>query len=162
MMRFLESDLGGPFDLILGLPLHPLAVHAAVVLVPLVAIAALIMSYLPSFSRRYGKFIFSLAIIAQISLFVAKQSGESFAERINVEIGRHEDLGTTATFIAIPMLILIYTRWRMDREGANIGSASIRRLVSILLALSALAALTYVALAGHSGAELVWGWVSKS
>lgn len=161
-MRFLESELGGPFDLVLGLPLHPLAVHAAVVLVPLVAIASLVMSYLPSFSRRYGKFIFSLAIVAQLSLFIAKQSGESFAERINAEVSRHEDFGTTATFIAIPMLILIYTRWRMDREGANIGSPLLRRSVSILLVLSALAALTYVALAGHSGAELVWGWVSKS
>ncbi len=161
-MRFLESELGGPFDLVLGLPLHPLAVHAAVVLVPLVAIAALVMSYLPSFSRRYGKFIFSLAIVAQLSLFIAKQSGESFEERINAEVGRHEDLGTTATFIAIPMLILIYTRWRMDREGANIGSPLLRRSVSILLVISALAAFAYVALAGHSGAELVWGWVSKS
>jgi hypothetical protein len=50
----------------------------------------------------------------------------------------------------------------MDREGANIGSAAIRRLVSALLALAALGAIAYVFLAGHSGAELVWGWVSKS
>ena len=59
-MKFLESELGGPFDLVFGLPLHPLAVHAAVVLVPLVALAALVMTYLPSFSRRYGKFIFGV------------------------------------------------------------------------------------------------------
>lgn len=161
-MRFLESDLGGPFDLVFGLPLHPLAVHAAVVLVPLVAIAALIMTYLPSFSRRYGKFIFAIALVAQASLFVAKQSGESFQERVGVEVDRHESFGTTATFIAIPMVVLVYLRWRMDREGANIGSAAIRRLVSALLALAALGAIAYVFLAGHSGAELVWGWVSKS
>lgn len=44
----LFDDLGGPFDLILGLPVHPLVVHGAVVLVPIVAIAALVMSYLPA------------------------------------------------------------------------------------------------------------------
>jgi hypothetical protein len=151
-MKFLESDLGGPFDLVLGLPLHPLAVHTAVVLVPLVALAALVMTYLPSFSRRYGKFIFAFALIAQASLFVAKQSGESFQERVGVEVDRHESLGTTATFIAIPMVILIYLRWRMDREGANIGSPAIRRLISVLLAIAALGAIAYVFLAGHSGA----------
>ncbi len=50
MKLFDGDDLGGPFDLIAGLPLHPLASHAPVVLVPIVAFAALAMSYWPSFS----------------------------------------------------------------------------------------------------------------
>ncbi|NBN91820.1 MAG: hypothetical protein EBV43_03985 [Actinobacteria bacterium] len=54
MKLFDGDDLGGPFDLIAGLPLHPLASHAPVVLVPLVAFAALAMSYWPSFSRKAG------------------------------------------------------------------------------------------------------------
>ena len=53
----LFDELGGPFDLIFGLPVHPLVVHSAVVLVPLVALAGIAMSYIPSFSRRYGKVI---------------------------------------------------------------------------------------------------------
>ncbi|MEY3455578.1 MAG: hypothetical protein RLZZ92_698 [Actinomycetota bacterium] len=62
----LFDELGGPFDLIFGLPVHPLVVHSAVVLVPIVAIAALVMSYVPSFSRRYGKLVIIFAVIAQI------------------------------------------------------------------------------------------------
>jgi hypothetical protein len=49
MKSFNGEELGGPFDLIFNLPVHPLVVHGAVVLVPLVAFAALAKSYLPSF-----------------------------------------------------------------------------------------------------------------
>lgn len=157
MKRF--DELGGPFDLIFGLPLHPLVVHSAVVLVPLVTIAALVMSYLPSFSRRYGKLVIIFAIIAQVSLFVASQSGESFEERLGKEVERHAEFGETAPFTFIPLLILLYIRWRMDREGATIGSPVVRRLVSILLIAAAILALIYIFLTGHSGAESVWGWV---
>ncbi|NCX36227.1 MAG: hypothetical protein EBX19_06385 [Actinobacteria bacterium] len=87
----LFDELGGPFDLIFGLPVHPLVVHSSVVLVPLVAFAGIAMSYIPSFSRRYGKVILILALVAQVSLFVAKLSGESFEERLGKNIERHAD-----------------------------------------------------------------------
>ena len=155
----LFDELGGPFDLIFGLPVHPLVVHSAVVLVPLVAIAALVMSYVPSFSRRYGKLVIIFAVIAQISLFVAKSSGESFEERLGKEVERHAEFGETAPLTFIPLLILLFIRWRMDREGATIGSPIVRLLVSILLIGAAILALIYIFLTGHSGAESVWGWV---
>ena len=158
----LYDELGGPFDLVMGLPLHPLVVHAAVVLVPLVALSALAMSYWPSFSRKYGKPILILAIIAQLSLFVAKSSGEAFQERLNKEVQRHADFGEIAPLTFIPLLVLLFVRWRMDRSGATVGSPSVRRMVSILLALAAILALVYIYLTGHSGAESVWGWLAKN
>ncbi len=161
MKLFNGDDLGGPFDLIAGLPLHPLASHAPIVLVPLVAFAALAMSYWPSFSRRYGLPVLVLAVIAQLSLFLAKASGESFQERLNKEVERHESYGEIAPFTFIPLLILLFIRYRMDKTGAGIGSPLVRRLVSILLALSAILALVYIYLTGHSGAESVWGWLAK-
>ncbi|MFM8843183.1 MAG: DUF2231 domain-containing protein, partial [Actinomycetota bacterium] len=144
------------------LPLHPLVVHSAVVLVPLVAFAALAMSYWPSFSRKYGGPVLILAVIAQLSLFVAKASGEPFQQRLNKEIERHADLGEIAPFTFLPLLALLFIRWRMDKSGASVGSAQVRRLVSVLLALSALLALVYIYLTGHSGAESVWGWIGKN
>jgi len=155
----LFDELGGPFDLVFGLPVHPLVVHSAVVLVPLVAIAGLAMSYIPSFSRRYGKAVLILAVIAQLALFASKLSGESFEERLGKEVERHAELGDIAPFTFIPLLILLYLRWRLDREGATTGSPSIRRLISILLVISALLALVYIFLTGHSGADSVWGFV---
>jgi Na+/phosphate symporter len=50
----------------------------------------------------------------------------------------------------------------MDKSGANVGSARVRRLVSILLALASILALVYIYLTGHSGAESVWGWIGKN
>ena len=156
------DELGGPLDLVMGLPLHPLVVHGAVVLVPLVALAALAMSYWPSFSIRYGKPILILAVVAQFSLFLAKASGEPFEERLGKEVERHADLGEVAPLTFIPLLVLLFVRWRMDRSGSSVGSANIRRMVSVLLALAAVLALVFIYLTGHSGAESVWGWLAKN
>ena len=150
-----------PFGMFAGLPLHPLLVHSAVVLVPLVAIGALVMSYLPSFSRRHGKLILILALVAQGSVFLAKLSGEAFSEILNKDVEKHAELGEIAPFVTIPMVALIYLRWRMDRAGSSIGNVVLRRLTSVALVISSLASLVMIFLVGHSGASSVWGWIDK-
>lgn len=150
-----------PLGMLAGLPLHPLFVHGAVVLVPLVAIGALVMSYLPSFSRRHGKIILGLAIIAQISVFLAKISGEAFEDILNKSVEKHAELGEIAPFVTIPMVALIYLRWRMDRAGSTFGSVLIRRLTSVALVVASLTSMVFIFLVGHSGAESVWGWIDK-
>jgi hypothetical protein len=150
-----------PLGMLAGLPLHPLLVHGAVVLVPLVAIGALVMSYLPSFSRRHGKIILGLAIIAQISVFLAKISGEAFEDILNKSVEKHAELGEIAPFITIPMVVLIYLRWRMDRSGSTFGSVLIRRLTSVALVVASLTSIVFIFLVGHSGAESLWGWIDK-
>ena len=152
---------GGLFGSVAGLPLHPLVIHASIVLIPLVAIGALIMSYLPSFSRRYGKLILVIALFAQLSLFLAKVTGEAFEEILDKDMGNHAELGEIAPFITLPMVALIYLRWRLDRSGATVGSVWIRRLTSLALILASLASIAVIVLVGHSGAESVWGWIDK-
>ena len=151
----------GPFGMLAGLPLHPLLVHSAVVLVPLVAIGALVMSYLPSFSRRHGKLILTLAVIAQVSVFLAKMSGEAFSEILDKNVEKHAELGEIAPLVTLPVVALIYLRWRMDRAGSSIGNVVIRRLTSVALVVSSLASLIVIFLVGHSGASSVWGWIDK-
>ena len=150
-----------PFGMFAGLPLHPLLVHSAVVLVPLVAIGALVMSYLPSFSRRHGKLILILALVAQVSVFLAKMSGEAFSEILQKNVEKHAELGEIAPFVTLPMVVLIYLRWRMDRAGSSIGNVVLRRLASVALVISSLASLVMIFLVGHSGASSVWGWIDK-
>jgi uncharacterized membrane protein len=149
------------FGSIAGLPLHPLVIHASIVLIPLVAISGLVMSYLPSFSRRYGKVTLVIAIVAQLSLFLAKVTGEAFQEILDKDMGNHAELGEIAPFITLPMVALIYLRWRLDRSGATVGSAWVRRLTSIALIVASLASIAVIVLVGHSGAESVWGWIDK-
>jgi len=152
---------GGLFGSVAGLPLHPLVIHASIVLIPLVAIGALVMSYLPSFSRRYGKLILIIAIVAQVSLFLAKVTGEAFEEILDKDMGKHAELGEIAPFVTVPMVALIYLRWRLDRSGATVGSAWLRRLTSLALIVASLASIAMIVLVGHSGAESVWGWIDK-
>ena len=152
---------GGLFGSVAGLPLHPLVIHASIVLIPLVAIGALVMSYLPSFSRRYGKLVLVIALFAQLSLFLAKVTGEAFEEILDKDMGNHAELGEIAPFITVPMVALIYLRWRLDRSGATVGSVWIRRLTSLALILASLASIAVIVLVGHSGAESVWGWIDK-
>ena len=155
---FIASE---PFGMLAGLPLHPLLVHSAVVLVPLVAIGALVMSYLPSFSRRHGKIILILAIVAQVSVFLAKMSGEAFAEILDKNVEKHAELGEIAPLVTLPMVALIYLRWRMDRSGSTFGSVLVRRLTSVALIVASLVSLVVIVLVGHSGASSVWGWIDK-
>jgi hypothetical protein len=152
---------GGLFGSVAGLPLHPLVIHASIVLIPLVAIGALVMSYLPSFSRRYGKMILVIALFAQVSLFLAKVTGEAFEEILDKDMGNHAELGEIAPFITLPMVTLIYLRWRLDRSGATVGSVWVRRLTSLALILASLASIAVIVLVGHSGAQSVWGWIDK-
>lgn len=156
-----EDDLGGPLDLIFGLPVHPLVVHGAVVLMPLVAIAGLVMSYWPSFSRRYGGLTVIVAGIAQVAMFVAKASGEPLQKRLDMRVVRHADFGQIAPFLTLPLVVLIFLRWRMDRSGAQTGSPQVRRMLSVALFLSSILALVIVYLTGHSGAEAVWGSIKN-
>jgi hypothetical protein len=150
-----------PLGMFAGLPLHPLLVHSAVVLVPLVAIGALVMSYLPSFSRRHGKIILILAVVAQVSVFLAKISGEAFAEILDKNVEKHAELGEIAPLVTLPMVALIYIRWRMDRSGSTFGSVLVRRLTSVALIAASFVSLVVIFLVGHSGASSVWGWIDK-
>jgi hypothetical protein len=119
------------------------------------------MSYLPSFSRRHGKIILGLAVVTQISVFLAKISGEAFEDILNKSVEKHAELGEVAPFVTIPMVILIYLRWRMDRSGSTFGSVVIRRLTSVALVVASLVSIVFIFLVGHSGAESVWGWIDK-
>lgn len=149
------------FGVVAGLPLHPLVIHMSVILVPLVALGGLVMSYLPSFSRRYGKGIFLLALVAQGSLFLSKLTGQALTNIMEKDMGRHADLGEIAPFVTLPMVALIYLRLRMDRSGSTFGSILLRRLTSIALIVASLASIAIVTLVGHSGAQSVWGWIAK-
>jgi hypothetical protein len=105
--------------------------------------------------------ILIVAVIAQVSVFLAKMSGEAFAEILDKNVEKHAELGEIAPLVTIPMLALIYLRWRMDRSGSSTGSVLVRRLTSVALVIASVASLVVIFLVGHSGASSVWGWIEK-
>lgn len=156
MVSRAESNSEGVFDLVMGLPVHPLVVHAAVVLIPLAALAAIAMSVKPAISRKYGRVIISLAVVGQLSSIAAKQSGETLLERLDIELERHAELGDMAPLTSLPMLALIVLLYRLDQRNTK---SNLRKSIAALTAVSAIFAAGYIAVTGHSGAEAVWSWV---
>ncbi len=156
MITAAESESTGIFDLVLGLPVHPLIVHAAVVLVPLAALAAIAMAIKPSISRKYGAVVIGLAVVGQLSSIAAKLSGEALLERLDLEIERHVSFGNNAPLTSLPLLALVVVLYRVDKKRS---STHLRKLIASLTVPAAIFAAGYIALTGHSGAEAVWSWV---
>ncbi len=143
-------------DTIAGLPLHPLVVHAAVVLVPLTSIGAVLMALWPRFSRRFGVLVVIVAGAALVSTVVAKQSGEALARQVGVT-EQHMELGGRMPLVAAALAVLTVVFWLFDR-----GIPGNRRrpwwlvVLAVILVVVALGAIYLTILTGHSGAEAVW------
>ncbi|HEX2356851.1 MAG TPA: hypothetical protein VHI50_10380, partial [Micromonosporaceae bacterium] len=63
------------FEEILGVPAHPLLVHAAVVFVPLLIAAALAYALVPALRGRVGWAVALLAVAAPLAAWFATLSG---------------------------------------------------------------------------------------
>ncbi len=68
-----------------GLPLHPLVVHAVVVLVPLAVIGAIGISLWPAMRRHLGLLVLLVSAVALVSVPIATSSGETFRDEIGAQ-----------------------------------------------------------------------------
>ncbi len=162
----LSEGSGGPFDLINGIPVHPLVVHAAVVLVPLTALGLIVMAVWPRFSARYGWLVAVSGVLAAGSSFAAKESGEVLEGRVGEPGFDHAELGDQMPIFAAVLLVAVVALWLIDRSAPTDGPAPRRGLriaVAIVGVVVALANLLWVFRVGDSGAKSVWsGRVSAS
>ena len=65
---------------ILGLPLHPLIVHATVVIVPLAALGAIAIALMKWARMRYGELVLLAAHRAPILTFITQEAGEDLSK----------------------------------------------------------------------------------
>jgi|LakMenEpi03Aug12_release.lakeMendotaPanAssembly.Ray.scaffolds.fasta_scaffold69494_2 uncharacterized membrane protein len=140
------------FDTVAGLPVHPLVIHFAVVLVPLAALGLIVAVLNKAFRTRFA-FAFVVLIAVTVPLaFIAKESGESLAERVGIT-ENHESLGE-AFPLWVSVLAVATVVWYLiaRRDGLN----AMRKIAgAAVIALSVgVTALTF--LVGHSGAEATW------
>jgi len=135
-----------------GLPIHPLVVHAAVVMIPLAAVALLagVILY-----RRIPQ-VFGVAVIiawvAALSAFLASQSGEALAGEIGIT-STHQQWGELMGQLTITAAVVSTLTWFIRRRGWKI--LSLIGTLTTLIAAPVL--LVVVFLAGHSGAQATWG-----
>lgn len=140
------------FDTFGGLPIHPLAVHGAVVLLPLCAIALATLIALP----RWRKTFFPLTMLglglSVLFTFIAKESGEALAERVG-EPKTHEALGSILFPASLGLFALGITFFALQRTSRPKWQLQLAALFVIAGVIS-VATLTYFV--GHTGAEATW------
>ena len=141
------------FDVINGLPVHPLVVHAVVVLLPLAVLGTLAIAVRAPWRARYGHLVVGVALVATVLLPVATSSGEALEKHVG-DPGQHAQLGDQLIWFAIPLLLLSAAlTWLGRRESRS----SMLHVVAGLAIVSALAAGVQVYRVGDSGARAAWG-----
>ncbi|MBP8918642.1 MAG: hypothetical protein KBG85_02955 [Micropruina sp.] len=140
---------------VFGLPLHPLVVHGAVVLVPLAALGALAVVSSAWVRSRYGWLTVLSAAAGAASAVAARLSGPVLAEQLSIggpAFDAHQMWGLLAPFPAVALALVLPAALLVENR-----SRPVWWLLVALTAISAVAALVLVALAGHCGATAVWG-----
>lgn len=103
------------------LPLHPLVVHGPVILVPLLALIAVVFAVVPRWRSQVWWAALLLALAAPGAAFAAVQSGKAFKKALgsNEAIERHQDFGTNVLYassalavVTVALLFLEYSRRR--------------------------------------------------
>ena len=145
------------FDLVLGLPVHPLVDHLVVVLVPMFAFLQILNIFRPKLKEKFGWItVYGLAA-SLVATGVASKSGESLALRVGYP-GDHAEQGETLVSI-VALLLFSASFWMVFTEKFELPIKSLRGYVpwvGKLSALVAIAAIVVTAVAGHSGAKAVW------
>jgi hypothetical protein len=185
-VSLVDGEESGVFEEISGLPLHPLAVHAPLVLVPLLIAVTVGYAVIPPLRRWLGWTVVALSLAAPVSVLVARTSGNAFRDRLGArdqlpaelagKVDEHAGFSLTLLWlvaglglVAIGMVVLAGS---VSRRGADpapdaaeaMSAAPGRRagatLVWILFTVAVLALSTgagwYLVRTGDSGARMVW------
>ncbi len=140
------------FDTFGGLPVHPLAVHGAVVLLPLSALALALLIFVPKWRKSFFPLTLVGLALSTVFTFIAKESGEALGERVG-EPQTHEALGTILFPASVGLLALGITFYFLQRgqrpkwQLQVAGGLALAGIISV-------STLTYFV--GHSGAEATW------
>ncbi|WP_425307321.1 cytochrome b5-like heme/steroid binding domain-containing protein [Ammonicoccus fulvus] len=148
-----------PLVTVFGLPLHPLVIHAVVVLLPLGAVLLIACVAWPRLRESFATASFALLTLGFALSMVAKLSGSALAERLGLP-EEHAEWGDRTALVAFLLMIVSGAWWWIQRRAATYGATDRQEVVQKVLgglgiALS-LAVIVTTVLAGHSGAREVW------
>jgi hypothetical protein len=170
------------FEVVFGIPAHPLLVHAAVVFVPLQILAALAYAFVPFVRRFVLWLVIGLAFLAPVTVLLATLSGEAFEERLIrngtlgsgllAQVKQHNSYGDTTLYASIAlsvlMVLLVFVQvWRSrpttgadsDKPDASQpakGPIVVAAVVTVAVLAVAVTTGYFVFKTGDSGAHMVW------
>ena len=144
-----------------GTPAHPLLVHIPVVLLPLLAIAAIVMAVKPALRPRMVWALAGSTLVTAALTFWATRSGIRLRRALQPAIGskanRHMELGNqtallaTIFFVGAALIVVMERRIlpRMASKRPAIALASLVALIGVVTAVWAIRT-------GHEGARITW------
>lgn len=141
-------------DSFLGLPAHPLIVHAPVVLIPLTGLGLLALLLRPAWRTRYAGLLLLGLVAAALGAVAAAVSGNAFAGRVGVPV-THQSYGTALAAVSVALAVAGGS-WLWLVRGERQVPPRVAALGWTAGAV-ALAAIVLVGLTGHSGATAAWG-----
>jgi hypothetical protein len=149
-----------------GVPLHPLVVHAVVVLGPLAALTGLVYAFVARWRWLLRWPLVVLALVTAVTAFIAVQAGEALLDlRPELEplVEEHEERGELLRNVALGYaLVSLLAAWALGGTSALASGKGARQTrlgvpVTVLLAVGAVALAVCLFLAGDSGSRAVWG-----
>ncbi|HWU21329.1 MAG TPA: DUF2231 domain-containing protein [Nocardioides sp.] len=140
------------FNVINGLPVHPLVVHAVVVLLPLAILGTVALVLRPAWRHSYGPLLVGCSLVATVLIPIATSSGEQLERHVG-DPGQHARLGDQLIWFALPLLLLDIVLVVLDRRGRT---GNPMRVVGVLAVVAAVAAGVQVYRVGDSGARAAW------
>ena len=105
MLTVALSTESGPFDTIAGLPVHPLVVHGAVVLLPLAALGVLALVLVRRWRGVFGWLTLAGLAAGAGAAIVAEESGEALAARVGMP-AEHAEWGERLPPVAVALFIV--------------------------------------------------------
>ena len=148
------------------MPLHPLVVHAVVVLGPLAALTGLVYAAVPRWRWLLRWPLVVLGVVVAVTALVAVAAGEDLlASRPELApiVADHEEAGEMLRNVALGYVVVAgLAAWALGGTSALASGRGARETrlgipVAVLLAVGAVALLVTVYLAGDSGSAAVWG-----
>jgi len=153
-----------------GLPLHPLFVHAVVMLIPVASIAAILGTLWPAARRKLGIVTPLLTLAAAASAAFTMQAGEYLQEHVTETklVEAHTDGAEAVPPWVIFMVIAVWGQWywfRLQAKRAAAGQAPMLSTplskattwaLAVLVIVASVGATTIIALVGDAGAKAVW------
>lgn len=151
---------------VFGLPIHPLIVHATVVIVPTAALAVLLATGWPRFRRWASWGPAAAAAVALVLVPLTTSSGESLEHTLphSALIERHAQVADGLLLWVIVLLVgaigVFWIHWSASHPKVRALPRWLAIVAMVAAVVGATGSLVEVVLIGHSGAAAAWSGVS--
>jgi hypothetical protein len=142
-----------------GLPLHPLAIHATVVFVPLAALMGVLFA-IPRTHAWSRLPLLLLSLGSVVSCFVSRQSGLALQSKLQLQgapgdlINTHRHLANQLVVLMLIFAVIAVAAYVVSRTPD--AHPTMMKVVSVLLVIGSLAVAYQTYRVGDVGARALW------